>query len=180
MILRYDGNTEEVPDNRVLTLVGDLTESSARSIIRGIIRLARENTDPVVLVIDSTGGETNQVFAILDTAKLCRIRLYTIGTGNVYSAGLFLLQIGHIRLGTRNVELMLHVGSVEMDKDTPYNTEMAVRAFKQRGRKLERLLAQRTGLKAKQIAEIWQHDRYFTARTARKFGKHGLIDGIVG
>jgi len=184
MELRYDSHRIEVPDRRVITLVGSLKEASARSIITGIIKSAQEaqeqeKPEPVVLLIDSKGGETNQVFAIMDVKSLWNVSLITIGTGYVYSAGLFLLQIGDIRLATRHASLLLHVGSVKTEEDSPRDLESSLRACRAIDQKVISLLARRTGKRTKQIAIDWQSDRYFTPRQARGYGPRGLIDGIV-
>lgn len=180
MLLRYDGHELEVPDKRILTLVGDVTEASARNIISGIIRLAREGKEPGALLINSTGGDETQVLAIMDTKRLLKLHLATLVVGKAFSSALLLLQVGDVRLATPNAVMMLHRGSVKVDEDTPSN----VRAYLHRcsdpiDRKMLTMLARRTGKPRQQIAEDWLRDLYFTPRQASRYGTHGLIDGIV-
>jgi len=175
MNLKYDGNEIEVADDRVLTLIGSINTSSARAIINGMKRMAAQNS-PLALVINSSGGDTEQVLAIADAQRMWRLKLVTIGMGTVYSAALFLLQIGDIRLATRNAELMLHRGTLDSKERDPDDHEAFLRICRERDRKFLRLLSARSHQSKGKIAQDWLSDCYYTPRQAFNYG---LIDGII-
>lgn len=70
-----------------------------------------EKRKPIKIFINSDGGCLNSVLNFINTIKLSKTPIITIGMGKVYSAGGLLLMAGHKRYIFHDTTFLLHDGS---------------------------------------------------------------------
>lgn len=70
-----------------------------------------EKRKPIRILINSDGGSVDVVMNIIDTIRLSKTPVYTIGLGRVYSAGGLLLMAGHLRYIFEHTSCLIHDGS---------------------------------------------------------------------
>jgi ATP-dependent Clp protease protease subunit len=70
-----------------------------------------EKRKPIRILINSDGGSVDVVMNIIDTIRLSKTPVYTIGLGRVYSAGGLLLMAGHRRYIFEHTSCLIHDGS---------------------------------------------------------------------
>ena len=96
--------------NRNILLSGEIDKPLAASIVGQLLYLEAENDEPIRIFIDSPGGDVGAGFAIFDTIRFVRPRVYTVGIGLVASAGALVLLAAQrkYRVGFLNSHYMLH------------------------------------------------------------------------
>ena len=70
-----------------------------------------EERQPIKLYIDSNGGDLVQTFIMIDSIKLSKTPVWTIGMGAVYSGGFFTFISGHRRIAYPSSSYLYHEGS---------------------------------------------------------------------
>lgn len=109
------GMSEQEPELRTLTIIGDITEELSKDVMAAIWYLennatikelvnpddpdceeTKEVTQPIEIVISTNGGNADDMFAIYDAIRWVRktIDIETFGLGKVMSAGTLLLASG--------------------------------------------------------------------------------------
>lgn len=169
--------------SRSIFLMDDINWPSARMTIRKLIHLAESGTDPIRMYISTYGGDLDASIAIYEVMTQVRdsIPLFTVGVGQIMSAGCLILASGSkgARLMGRHSRLMYHAGKfsfgmndIQAMKD---NYLEACRIEKQH----DLLVARETGKTVKEVTDLYQkprnRDRYLTAAQAKKFGFVDLL-----
>lgn len=77
-----------------------------------------EERKPIKIFINTDGGCANTIMHIIDTIKLSKTPVITIGMGKAYSAGGLLLMAGHKRYIFKHTTCLLHDGSSGAYGDT--------------------------------------------------------------
>ena len=77
-----------------------------------------EDRKPIKIFINSDGGCLNSVLNFINTIKISKTPVITIGMGKVYSAGFLLLLAGHKRYCFSNTEGLLHSGNFGIRNST--------------------------------------------------------------
>lgn len=81
-------------DQRQIVLTTDVNELSAKDIIQKLLYLDRESAEPIDLYLDTSGGEVQHCFAIIDTMAAIKAPVNTWAIGNCNSAGALILASG--------------------------------------------------------------------------------------
>lgn len=94
-------------------LIGDIDEKSPEIFRRRVSqKLAMFPEDPVIITIDSNGGDVYSAFAILDFIDHIRkdygVTVITVCIGKAMSAGALILSAGDVRAITTNSVVMIH------------------------------------------------------------------------
>lgn len=159
----------------VMTQFGAITTNSIRPVIETILNchVLDNKIQNFVLVINSGGGSLLDAFALIDVIKGSKIPIYTVGIGQICSAGLLLFlagQKGH-RILTPNTTIMSHQWTGFLHGKT--HELISTRKHHELIDKMVMShLKSTTGLTAKQIKEtlLPAHDVYLTAKEALKYG----------
>lgn len=131
---------------------------------------------PIVLYINSYGGEVDSLNMLIDTVNSIPNKVITVCSGTAMSAGAFLLSCGSERYISPNSRVMIHqvqsmaIGSVkEMKKRLEIVNALDLPLLK--------MLAKNCGKTVKQLRTILEKnpDHFMTAKQAKKFG---LVDYI--
>ncbi len=164
--------------DRILFLGGEITDDEANVIIAQLLFLEADDPDKdVYLYINSPGGSVSAGLAIYDTMQYLKCEVSTICVGLAASMGAFLLAAGAKgkRRALPNSEIMIHQpsgGAYGQASDVKIHADHIIRTRK----KLNEILAARTGKPIEVIAEATERDNFLSAEEALEFG---LIDEIV-
>lgn len=164
--------------DRIIFLGGEVTDDTANVIVAQMLFL--EATDPdkdIFLYINSPGGSVSAGLAIYDTMQYLKCEVSTICIGLAASMGAFLLAAGAKgkRKALSNAEVMIHQpsgGTRGQATDISIQAEQILKLKK----RLNELLAKRTGQPVERVAEDTERDNYMTADEAKAYG---LIDEII-
>ena len=130
MLEKWGGTTKDCSDfddllNKTLCLdrnclILDITEGTGDG-INNLIRywnliddknnIPVEERQPIRLYIDSNGGDLVQTFIMIDSIRLSKTPVWTIGMGAVYSGGFFTFISGHRRIAYPSSSYLYHEGS---------------------------------------------------------------------
>ena len=164
--------------DRILFLGSELTDEEANLIIAQLLFLEADDPDKdIYLYINSPGGSVSAGLAIYDTIRYLKCEVVTICVGLAASMGAFLLASGAKgkRKALPNSEIMIHQpsgGAYGQASDVKIHADHIVKTR----RKLNEILAERTGQPISVIEEATERDNFLSAEEALEFG---LIDEIV-
>lgn len=184
-VIEQSGRSERAYDiysrllrERIIFLVGPVTDQSANLIVAQLLFLESENPDKdISLYINSPGGSVYAGLAIYDTMQFIRPQVATLCTGFAASMGSFLLAAGARgkRSALPNARIMIHQPSGG-SQGTAADVEIQAREILYLRERLNSILAERSGQPIAQIARDSERDNFMSAQGAREYG---LIDEVV-
>ncbi len=95
---------------RELFVGGEITDEFGEWFTCVIRYLESKSSDPIVVWINTPGGDVQSMFTFHDLVRASVCKIITIGTGQVCSAGVLMLACGNRRLVTESTVLMSHRG----------------------------------------------------------------------
>ncbi|MGZ9059378.1 MAG: ATP-dependent Clp endopeptidase proteolytic subunit ClpP [Burkholderiaceae bacterium] len=163
--------------DRVVFIVGPITEQTANLVVAQLLFLESENPDKdISLYINSPGGSVSAGFAIFDTMQFVKPDVSSICIGVAASMGSFLLAAGAKgkRYSLPNSRIMIHqpMGGVQ---GQAADIEIHAREILYLRERLNKILSERTGQPVEKIAKDTDRDNFMSADDAVKYG---LIDKI--
>lgn len=163
--------------DRVVFIVGAVTEQTANLVVAQLLFLESENPDKdISLYINSPGGSVSAGFAIYDTMQFIKPEVQSICIGVAASMGAFLLAAGAKgkRYSLPNSRIMIHqpMGGVQ---GQAADIEIHAKEILYLRERLNNILAERTGQPVEKIAKDTDRDNFMSADDAVKYG---LIDKI--
>ena len=163
--------------DRVVFIVGPVTEQTANLVVAQLLFLESENPDKdISLYINSPGGSVSAGFAIYDTMQFVKPDVSSICIGVAASMGAFLLAAGAKgkRYSLPNSRIMIHqpLGGVQ---GQAADIEIHAKEILYLREQLNKILAERTGQPVEKIAKDTDRDNFMSADDAVKYG---LIDKI--
>ena len=163
---------------RVIFLVGEVTEQSANLIVAQLLFLESENPEKdIALYINSPGGSVYAGMAVYDTMQFIKPDVSTLCTGFAASMGAFLLAAGAIgkRYALPNARVMIHQphgGSQGVASDI----EIQAREVLYIRHRMNTIMAERTGQTLEKVEKDSDRDKYMSAGQAAEYG---LIDRVL-
>jgi len=163
---------------RVIFLVGEVTEQSANLIVAQLLFLESDNADKdISLYINSPGGSVYAGMAVYDTMQFIKPDVSTLCTGFAASMGSFLLAAGAIgkRFALPNARIMIHQphgGSQGVASDI----EIQAREVLYQRHRINSILAERTGRTVEQVERDSDRDNFMSASEGVEYG---LIDRVL-
>lgn len=165
-------------NDRIIMLNEDVNNASAGVIVAQLLYL--EGQDPekdISLYINSPGGVITDGMAIYDTMQYIKCDVSTICIGMAASMGSFLLAAGAKgkRFALPNSEIMIHQpsgGTKGQASDISIHANHILSTKK----KLNTILAERTGQPFEVIERDTDRDNFMTAQEALEYG---LIDKVI-
>lgn len=184
MVIEQSGRGERSFDiysrllrDRVVFLVGPVTEQSANLVVAQLLFLESENPDKdISLYIDSPGGSVYAGLSIYDTMQFIKPDVSTICLGMAASMGAFLLASGAKgkRYALPNSRIMIHQPSGGTN-GTAADIEIQAKEILELRSRLNSILAEHTGQTVQQIAIDTERDNFMSSEQAVKYG---IIDGV--
>ena len=185
MVIEQSGRGERAYDiysrllkERVVFLVGPVTESTANLIVAQLLFLESENPDKdISFYINSPGGSVSAGLAIYDTMQFIKPDVSTLCVGQAASMGSLLLAAGDAgkRFILPNSRVMIHQ---PMGGFQGQATDIEIHAKEilfLRGR-LNEILAKHTGKSIDTIARDTERDFFMGAEDAVKYG---IVDKVL-
>jgi ATP-dependent Clp protease protease subunit len=163
---------------RVIFLVGEVTEQSANLLVAQLLYLESDNPDKdIALYINSPGGSVYAGMAVYDTMQFIKPDVSTLCTGFAASMGSFLLAAGAPgkRYALPNARIMIHQphgGAQGVAADI----EIQAREILYQCHRLNSLLAGRTKQPLERIEKDSDRDNFMSAGEAADYG---LIDRVL-
>jgi len=163
--------------DRVIFLVGAVTEQTANLVVAQMLFLESENPDKdIALYINSPGGSVYAGMAIYDTMQFIKPDISTICVGMAASMGAFLLAAGNKgkRFALPNSRIMIHQPSGGSQGQAS-DIEIQAREILYLRERLNGILAERTGQPVERISRDTDRDNFMSAEDAVSYG---IIDKI--
>ncbi|WP_304941540.1 MULTISPECIES: ATP-dependent Clp endopeptidase proteolytic subunit ClpP [Undibacterium] len=185
MVVEQSGRGERAYDiysrllkERVIFLVGPVTDQAANLIVAQLLFLESENPEKdISLYINSPGGSVSAGMAIFDTMQFIKPDVSTLCTGLAASMGAFLLAAGAKgkRFSLPNSRIMIHqpLGGAQGQAS---DIEIQAREILYLRERLNGILAEKTGQSIDQIAKDTDRDNFMSAEAAAQYG---LIDQVL-
>lgn len=162
---------------RTVLLTGAIEGTAARDVAAQLLALDAASDEPITVIIDSPGGELSGLFTIHDTMQSLTAPVHTRCVGVAASAAAVLLATGTgTRSATVNARVMLHQPHGGIPNARAKDLEIAAKEFSFLKRRLEEILAARTGQSLERIREDTDRDYWMSAQEARAYG---VIDEVV-
>lgn len=163
---------------RIVFLVGPVTDQSANLVCAQMLFLESENPDKdIFLYINSPGGSVSAGLSVFDTMNWIKPDVSTLCMGMAASMGSFLLMAGAKgkRIALPNSKVMIHQPSGGAQGQAT-DIEIHAREILKTREQLNRIYAERTGQPVEKIAADMERDRYMSATEALDYG---LVDQVL-
>ncbi len=185
MVVEQSGRGERAYDifsrllkERVVFLVGPVTEETANLVVAQLLFLESENPDKdISLYINSPGGSVSAGLAIYDTMQFIKADVSTTCIGIAASMGAFLLAAGAKgkRYSLPNARVMIHQPSGGAQGQAA-DIEIQAKEILYLRRRLNEMMSLHTGQPIEVIEKDTDRDNFMSAEEARQYG---LIDRVL-
>lgn len=163
---------------RVVYLGTGIDAGVANALIAQLLYLEADSPDrDIQLYINCEGGDPSAMLAIYDTMKFIKPSIATTCVGQAVSVGAVLLAAGAPgkRAALPHARIVLHQPATQGRGTIPDLILQADEVIRLRS-DIEGVLAHHTGQSMDTLREDTDHDRVFTANTARDYG---LLDHVI-
>ena len=165
-------------NDRIIFLSEEVNDTTAALIVAQMLYLEAQDPDKdIQFYINCPGGSVTSGMAIYDTMQYIKCDVSTICVGMAASMGAFLLAAGTKgkRIALPNSEIMIHQPLGGMQGQV---TDIQIHAQRlgEIKKKLNEILAERTGKSYEEISRDTERDNFLTAQQALDYG---LIDRVI-
>ncbi|NGP14461.1 ATP-dependent Clp endopeptidase proteolytic subunit ClpP [Salmonella enterica subsp. enterica] len=165
---------------RIVFLVGPVTDESANLVVAQLLFLESENPDKdIFFYINSPGGSVTAGMSIYDTMNFIKPDVSTLCLGQAASMGAFLLSAGEKgkRFALPNSRIMIHQPLISGGLGgQASDIEIHARELLKNQRKLNRLMAKHCGRDLADLERDTDRDNFMSAEEAKEYG---LIDQVL-
>jgi len=163
---------------RIVFLVGPVTDATANLVVAQLLFLESENPDKEIsLYINSPGGSVSAGMSVFDTMQFIKPEVSTLCMGMAASMGAFLMAAGAKgkRFALPNSKIMIHqpLGGAQGQAT---DIEIHAREILKTREQLNKILAERTGQSLEKIQADTERDYFMSAEEAQSYG---LIDQVI-
>lgn len=185
MVIETSGRGERAYDiysrllkERIIFLVGPVTEVTANLVVAQLLFLESENSDKdIYLYINSPGGSVSAGLAIYDTMQFIKPNVSTLCIGQAASMGALLLTAGEKgkRFCLPNSRVMIHqpMGGFQGQAS---DIEIHAKEILYLKSKLNEIMSKHTGQSVRVIEKDTDRDNFLSADEAVKYG---LVDAVL-
>jgi ATP-dependent Clp protease, protease subunit len=163
---------------RVIFLVGPVTDQTANLVVAQMLFLESENPDKdISLYINSPGGSVSAGMSVFDTMQFIKPDVSTLCMGIAASMGSFLLMAGAKgkRMALPNSRVMIHQPSGGAQGQAT-DIEIHAREILKTREQLNLIYAERTGQPIEKIRADMERDMFMDPTEAKAYG---LIDQVL-
>jgi ATP-dependent Clp protease protease subunit len=185
MVIEQDARGERASDlyshllrERIIFLGTPIDDQIANLTIAELLHLESEDPDKGISVyINCPGGSVYAGLAIYDTMQFVKPEIATIAVGTAMSLGALLLAAGAKgkRMALPNAKILIHQlwGGFEGQAT---DIEIHAREVIALKRRIEGIIAHRTGQPLEQVSADMERDYFMTAEEAKDYG---IIDTVI-
>jgi len=163
---------------RLIFLVGPVTDQTANLVVAQMLFLESENPDKDIhLYINSPGGSVSAGLSIFDTMQFIKPDVSTLCMGIAASMGSFLLMAGAKgkRIALPNSRVMIHQPSGGAQGQAT-DIEIHAREILKTREQLNKIYAERTGQPIEKIRADMERDFFMDPEESKAYG---LIDQVL-
>ena len=165
---------------RIIFLVGPVTDHTANLVVAQMLFLESENPDKdIFFYIDSPGGSVTAGMSVFDTMNFIKPDVSTLCLGQAASLGAFLLSAGAKgkRFALPNSRIMIHQPLISGGLGgQASDIEIHARELIKIKQKLNELLAKHTGQPLEKVERDTDRDNFMSSEAAKEYG---LIDEVI-
>ena len=165
---------------RIVFLIGPVTDESANLVVAQLLFLESENPDKdIFFYINSPGGSVTAGMSIYDTMNFIKPNVSTLCLGQAASMGAFLLSAGKKgkRFALPNSRIMIHQPLISGGLGgQASDIEIHARELLKIKEKLNRLMAKHCGRDLADLERDTDRDNFMSAEEAKEYG---LIDQVL-
>nr|WP_205700313.1 ATP-dependent Clp endopeptidase proteolytic subunit ClpP [Crenobacter intestini] len=186
MVVEQSGRGERAYDiysrllkERIVFLVGPVTDESANLVVAQLLFLESENPDKdIYFYINSPGGSITAGMSIYDTMNFIKPDVSTLCIGQAASMGAFLLSAGakDKRFALTNSRVMIHQPLIGGLSGQATDIEIHARELLKIKARMNELMALHTGKTIEQVERDTERDNFMSADEAQAYG---LIDKVL-
>ena len=162
---------------RTILLSGEINKDLAEKTIRQLLLLEDMGDDPIRIFIDSPGGDADAGYAVFDMIRFVKPPVWTVGMGLVASAAA-IIQLASPkdkRIGLPNSHYLIHQ-PLSGIRGVATDIEIHARELEKLRAKINRLIAEETGIPVEQVEKDTDRDYWMSAEAAARYG---LISRII-
>lgn len=157
-----------LPTN-TLYLTGEVCEAMTAELYSHLGKLVARGNPTIVL--NTQGGDFYQALAMYDIIKFQHDDFTIVGSGNVMSAGMIILQAAKYRVTFENTQFMIHYGEdSNMSADSAKHNARMFQLMKD-------IVGSRANVKSRTLNSWFKADTFFNAKEAIA---RGLVDRMAG
>ena len=185
MVIEQSGRGERAYDiysrllkERVVFLVGPVTEMTANLIVAQLIHLESEDPDKdVSIYVNSPGGSVYAGLAIYDAMQFIKPDVSTICVGVAMSMGALLLAGGaeEKRMALPNSKILIHQVSGGFSGQAT-DIEIHAKEIIDVRRRLDEIIAKHTGQPLDKVAKDTERDYFMSAEEAKEYN---IVDRVI-
>ncbi len=176
-----DGLKSVLLKTRSILLTGEVNKEMTERVAKQLLYLNHESgTKPILVYIDSPGGDADAGYAIFDMIRFVDAPVYAIGLGLVASAGALILIAPpkERRLAMPNSHYMIHQ-PLSGIRGVASTIEIHAREVEKLRDRINNHIAEATGKKLEEVARDTDRDYWLSAEEALQYGRHGLVSRIL-
>ena len=162
---------------RTILISGEINKELAERTIRQLLLLEDMSNDPIRVFIDSPGGDADAGYAIFDMIRFVKPEVWTIGMGLVASAAA-IIQLAspkERRVGLPNSHYLIHQ-PLSGIRGVATDIEIHAKELDKLREKINKLIADETGLPFNQVEKDTDRDYWMNAEEAVNYG---LINRVI-
>ncbi len=162
---------------RQILLSGEINKALAEKIVRQILVLEADSSDPIRIFIDSPGGDADAGFAIFDMIRFVNAPVYTIGMGLVASAGSIILLAAppERRFALPNSHYLIHQ-PLSGIKGVATEIEIHALELEKMRVRINELISKETGLPVERVSKDTDRDFWMNAAEAKDYK---LVSAVI-
>ena len=162
---------------RQIILSGEINKELAEKIIRQLLVLEADSSDPIRLYIDSPGGDADAGFSIFDMIRFINAPVYTIGIGLVASAAAIVLLASpkERRLAFPNSRYLIHQ-PLSGIRGVATEIEIHAQELEKMRVKINELISQESGNPVDKVQADTDRDFWMNSEEAKEYG---LVNAVI-
>jgi|TARA_Y100000310_G_scaffold324100_1_gene385538 ATP-dependent Clp protease protease subunit len=162
---------EKLFKSRAISIFGQITEKTARSVTEKLLALAAAGDEPITLYISSPGGHVESGDVIYDMIKFIKPDVRVVGTGWVASAAtnIYLAAKKENRFSLPNTRYLVHQPSGGSQGDATDIKIQAEQMVKTKAR-INKIIADETGRPLEQVEKDTDRDYWMSVEEAIDYG----------
>lgn len=168
---------------RKLYLNCEICAETVGEIIRHILQfntddkgIPREERRPIILYINSAGGEVDSGFGLIDAIEASETPVYTVNLAMEYSMAFLIGLAGHKRFSQKNARFLMHDGSC-FAYDSTSKVQDLMRFQQSAENRVKEYVLSHSKLSEEEYAERKRVEWYMFADEAKEYG---FCDCIIG
>lgn len=168
---------ERLFKSRSISIFGQISEKTARSVTEKLLALAADSDDPITVFISSPGGHVESGDVIYDMIKFIKPEVRVVGTGWVASAAtnIYLAAKKENRFSLPNTRYLVHQPSGGSQGDATDIKIQAEQLVKTKAR-VNKIIADETGRPLEQVEQDTDRDYWMSVDEAIEYG---IVNRII-